>query len=220
MEQQKQAFILSYLPTFSPCQRRPQPAGEEDFAGISRKLGRLNQMFGGIGVSKLEICLVRHADAVDADGRQIPNDFQRPLSDKGETQAKLVGKALAAIGWKPHLLLHSPLVRTAQTAGLMAKGAHKLDVSWREESFAPLASGMGSGAVLEALRKRGDSGRLILVGHMPEMAEVAAWLLGTEPEAVHFPKAGAMLLSCPLGIQQGMARMEWFTNPEWHELAD
>lgn len=171
-------------------------------------------------MSKLEICLVRHADAVDADGREIPNDFQRPLSGKGETQAKLLGKALAAIGWKPGILLHSPLVRTTQTARLMAKGANKMDVSWQEESFGPLASGAGAGTILENLRKRGDSGRVVLVGHMPEMAEVAAWLLGAEPAAVHFPKAGAMLLSCPLGIQQGLARMEWFTNPEWHELAD
>ena len=171
-------------------------------------------------MSKLEICLVRHADALDADGRQIPTDFHRPLSGKGETQAKLVGKALAAIGWKPDLVLHSPLIRTKQTAEWMAKGALKLDVSWREEALAPLASGVGAGAVLESIRSRGDSGRVVLVGHMPEMAEVAAWLLGTEPESIPFPKAGAMLLSCPMGIQQGMARLEWFTHSGWHELAD
>lgn len=171
-------------------------------------------------MSKLELCLVRHADAVEADGRVIASDFQRPLSAEGQLQARLLGKALASIGWKPDLLLHSPLIRTCQSAHFMAEGAKKLSVTWKEEPLPALASGAGAGAILEALRKAGHTGRVVLVGHMPEMSEVAGWLLGAEPSGVHFPKAGAMLLACPLGMQEGMARLLWFTNPAWHELAD
>lgn len=171
-------------------------------------------------MSKLELCLVRHADAVEADGRMIASDFQRPLSAEGQLQARLLGKALASIGWKPDLLLHSPLIRTHESARFMAEGARKLSVSWKEEPFPALASGAGANGILEGLRKAGHAGRVVLVGHMPEMSEVAGWLLGADASGLHFPKAGAMLLACPLGLQEGMARLVWFTSPVWHELAD
>jgi len=171
-------------------------------------------------MAKLEICLVRHADALDADGRLVTSDAQRPLSGAGQLQARLLGKALAASGWHPDLLLHSPLVRTTQTANFMLEGAKKLSMHWKSEPFAPLASGAGIRMVLSGLEKANHKGKLVLVGHMPEVSELAGWFLGADPANLHFPKAGAMLISCPLGLAEGMASLKWFTDSAWHELAD
>lgn len=171
-------------------------------------------------MAKLELCIIRHADAVDADGKVITTDGQRPLSHKGEQQARLLGKALASIEWIPDLVLHSPLVRTTQTAELMAAGAKKLGVKWDTEPLNALTSGYGAPAAVRALEKREYQGRIALVGHMPEVAELAAWLLGANGGSLHFPKAAAMLLTCPLGIAEGLSRLLWFTGPVWHELAD
>lgn len=171
-------------------------------------------------MAKLELCIIRHADAVDADGRVITTDGQRPLSHKGEQQARLLGKALASIDWVPDLVLHSPLVRTTQTAQLMAAGAKKLGAQWETEPMNALTSGYGAQAAVRALEKREYKGRIALVGHIPEVAEFAAWLLGANGSGIHFPKAAAMLLACPMGITEGLSRLVWFTGPDWHELAD
>ena len=57
--------------------------------------------------------LLRHADAVDG----TPDD-ERPLSERGVTQAQDAGRALAGLGVTIDACLSSPKVRAVQTAQL------------------------------------------------------------------------------------------------------
>ncbi|HEX6459868.1 MAG TPA: phosphoglycerate mutase family protein [Thermoleophilaceae bacterium] len=59
------------------------------------------------------IWLLRHAEAEDGSP-----DEARPLTKKGEEQARAAGKALKALGVKFDLCLTSPRVRAEQTAKL------------------------------------------------------------------------------------------------------
>jgi phosphohistidine phosphatase len=60
------------------------------------------------------IWLLRHADAEDGSP-----DAERPLSAKGEQQARAVGAALAALGVELDACLASPRVRARDTARLV-----------------------------------------------------------------------------------------------------
>jgi len=172
-------------------------------------------------VRSLEVCLVRHADALDADGIRVTSDADRPLSAKGLLQAKLLGKSISAVGWQPDLILHSPLERARKTAlGLadILSGPHGHSV--KLHAIGQLASGFPVRPMIRVLQDLMLEGSVVLVAHMPELSDLAGWLLGADPASLPFPKAGAMLLSCPAGLSEGMGRLIWFTNPVWQELAD
>src|SRR5436309_15648892 len=64
----------------------------------------------------MELYVIRHADAVNLGEQNISEDADRPLSARGQAQAKMVGAALVAKGIRPALLVTSPLVRARQTA--------------------------------------------------------------------------------------------------------
>lgn len=64
----------------------------------------------------MQVYLVRHAHAVDAD-----ENFARPLSKRGEQQVVALAAFLGRSGvFQPAELWHSPLVRSRQTATLLA----------------------------------------------------------------------------------------------------
>jgi len=89
---------------------------------------------------------------VDEDGSP---DAERPLSEKGERQADIAGRALAALGVKLDACLSSPKVRAEQTARLACE---HLDVE--VEIAEQLRGGPFDAAGLAA--GRGD---VMLVGH-------------------------------------------------------
>lgn len=59
------------------------------------------------------IWLLRHAEAADG----TPDD-ERPLTARGEAQARAAGRALARLGVRPDLCLSSPKRRALETAAL------------------------------------------------------------------------------------------------------
>ena len=66
------------------------------------------------------LLLMRHAHAADGFASGAATDFDRPLSDRGRTEADAVGAALAAAGYAPDVVLASAAVRTRETADRVA----------------------------------------------------------------------------------------------------
>ena len=89
----------------------------------------------------------------------------------------MAGLALARLGLGFEAVLYSPKVRASQTAELAAEG-------WAEEQRARLAvlpalAGGFDGAQARAeMALVGDEGRLLLVGHEPDLSNVVAQLTG------------------------------------------
>lgn len=75
-----------------------------------------------------QIILVRHAKALEL-SEFSGTDFERPLSDKGQSSSKIVAKYLRLIGVRPDKIIASPAVRTKQTAESIASqyGIDKID---------------------------------------------------------------------------------------------
>ena len=121
-----------------------------------------------------QLWLLRHAEA-EPHGTRV--DSQRRLTERGEAQARAAGVALARLGASFDEVLFSPKVRAHQTAELAA-------AAWSEEqrgrlsAHAPLAGGFDAADARTALAGIGEDGRLLLVGHEPDLSRLAGDLAG------------------------------------------
>src|SRR6056297_3497676 len=66
----------------------------------------------------MELLIIRHGKAEQA-GVVPGGDAARPLTEHGTHQFRKVAKWIAKHGPGPELILHSPLVRTTQTAHIL-----------------------------------------------------------------------------------------------------
>ena len=134
------------------------------------------------------IYLIRHADAVSDEV-----DPARPLSARGRDQVARVCAMLGKGSFKPAEIWHSPLVRSRETAELLAKG---LKLS------APLVLKPGlepddDPSVIAALLKA-QTADIAAVGHEPHLGVLACLMVhGPTRPAIFFPfpKAGVLALS-------------------------
>jgi phosphohistidine phosphatase len=160
----------------------------------------------------VELYLIRHAEALALGERGITNDEERPLTEKGETQAVQLAKVFQKRGIVLDKLLTSPLVRTVQTAEIMLK-------VWENPKLAlehcpELAPGAKLRKLSKTLLKSGGE-KIGLVGHMPQLGDFAAWMLGYKKAQIEFAKGGAALIECGDLPCKGHGALEWLVTPEW-----
>jgi phosphohistidine phosphatase SixA len=119
-----------------------------------------------------QLVLVRHALAEPAVG-SVP-DTQRGLRPEGVAQARAAGQALASLRTEPHAAIcSSPTRRCLESAAAIARELlPPLDVEPRIE----LAEAADH-ADLRALAE-GSADGTILVGHQPQLVQLAAALVG------------------------------------------
>jgi phosphohistidine phosphatase len=125
-----------------------------------------------------QLWLLRHAEAEPHGTR---SDSERRLTVRGEAQARAAGAALARIDAGFDAVLFSPKARAQQTAELAAE---EWDDSQRERLHvhAPLAGGFGAREALDALAGLPADGRLLLVGHEPDLSGVIGELTGARAD--------------------------------------
>jgi phosphohistidine phosphatase len=134
-----------------------------------------------------QLWLLRHAEAEPHGTRA---DAQRRLTERGERQARAAGLALTRLEASFELILFSPKVRAAQTAELAAEG-------WSDQARSamsahpPLAGGFSAVQAREAIAGAGEDGRLLLIGHEPDLSRVAADIAGGR---VDMKKGGVAVL--------------------------
>jgi phosphohistidine phosphatase len=121
-----------------------------------------------------QLWLLRHADAEPHGTRP---DAERRLTERGERQARLAGVAIARIGVEFEALLSSPRERALRTATVAAQEWSEAQRS-RLEVHQPLEGGFDAEQALVALAGMSADGRLLIVGHEPDLSRVVAQLTG------------------------------------------
>jgi len=121
-----------------------------------------------------QLWLLRHAEAEPHGTRA---DAERRLTVRGEGQARAAGVALARLDAAFDAVLFSPKVRAQQTAELAAEewGPAQQELL---RSYPPLAGGFDAREALGELAGVAGDGRLLLVGHEPDLSGVIAELTG------------------------------------------
>lgn len=164
----------------------------------------------------MELILMRHGKALNVGAPGIHRDADRPLSDEGRATVREVARALKALGPRPELILTSPLPRAAQTAALVAD-----TLGVQVEPCSALALGADPAEVADAVRHH-PRDCLMLVGHMPDLAELAGhWIGATASAGLAFKKAGMALITFEGHPRAGSGLLEWLVPPRvWRVKMD
>jgi phosphohistidine phosphatase len=122
-----------------------------------------------------QLWLLRHADAEPHGTRP---DSQRRLTPRGEQQARAAGIAIEHMAVAFDQVLFSPKVRARATAALAAEGWSERQRALLREHL-PLAGGFDVPQALDALTGvPAQDGRLLLVGHEPDLSLTVGGLTG------------------------------------------
>ena len=155
-----------------------------------------------------ELYLVRHAIAAER-GSEWPDDTKRPLTERGISRFKEAVKGLRRLDIALDEIFTSPLVRARQTADLLAAG---LEGKPPVKVLDGLAPGHTSSAVITQLAKVARRRRVALVGHEPELGELAAQLIGAG-RALPFKKGGICRIDLGSLTSKQAASLVWFLPP-------
>lgn len=158
--------------------------------------------------SPCELYLVRHAIAAER-GKEWPDDGKRPLTERGISRFKEVVKGLHRLDVAIDEIFSSPLVRAKQTAELLSAG---LEGGPPVKMLDALAPGHTSAAVMSGLAKAAKRRRIALVGHEPDLGELAAYLIGAG-RALPFKKGGICRIDVGSLTSRRAAALVWFIPP-------
>lgn len=149
----------------------------------------------------MRLVLIRHGDAEDYAG----SDFQRNLTEKGRKQAGKIGKFLSKIDdLDKAVLVFSPYLRAAQTAEGIQKSSTHYYTSIEDKR---LGCGMTPQDALGVVKELSTEDTIIMVGHQPDMGDLAAFLLGSHGAAVEVKKASVLIFEM-YGFRSGGGCLE------------
>ena len=159
-------------------------------------------------MATLELYLIRHGVAAER-GEDFPDDSKRPLTNGGISRLRKEAKALDAIGVAIDHIITSPLVRTKQTADIFAESLKSKPSVSQSDALAPAGT---STAVVQELAKHMRKGRIALVGHEPNIGELAGRLIGARMP-LEFKKGAICRIDFEVFPPKGTGTLRWFVPP-------
>ncbi len=135
----------------------------------------------------MDVILLRHGPAGEADPAQWPDDHDRPLTMDGRERVRRAAETLRTLDAVPTRIVASAAARAWATAEIVASElCLEAPEAWPE--LLPEADAAPVAARLRALGK----GAVLVVGHQPTLEELASLLLTGSPSGcrVHVDKAG------------------------------
>lgn len=160
-------------------------------------------------MATLELYLIRHGIAAER-GEKYPDDSKRPLTAEGISSLRKEVKGLVRLGVTFDQIISSPLVRTRQTADVLAQGLPSKPPIALADALAPAGS---AASVLQELSKYMRKGSVALVGHEPNLGELAARLIGART-AFEFRKGGVCRIDFEVFPPKGLGHLQWFVTPK------
>ena len=172
-----------------------------------RPYGRL---VGNLGGDPIQLYLIRHGIAADR-GPDYPDDSHRPLTEVGVARMRLEAVALAALGVSFDHIISSPLVRARQTADIVAgDGAPSTSVPVTDSEA--LAFDGTPDDVRQVLARYPDAGSIALVGHEPNIGELAGALTGAR-WPLRFKKGAVCRIDVTGNHHGPPGELRWFLTP-------
>lgn len=151
----------------------------------------------------------RHAKAVK---HGYENDFSRDLLPKGMDDGHHMGRYLKRMDFLADLVITSPANRALQTAELVTQ--HTGERLVRDERLYQSQWN----TLMDILREQAPSLQAIrLVGHNPELEELAAALCGIRPGGIHLATCGILCIQCDIDgwdeLKENSGALEWYIRP-------
>jgi len=158
----------------------------------------------------MKLVLFRHGPAGSRDASRWPDDALRPLTPEGRERTLRAAHGLVRLVRDIGLVRTSPLIRSEQTARILA------DVLEHEEApvtWAALLPGEPRRRIVEALAKLDGTETVALVGHEPDLGKLAGWFVFGAPAPLPLKKAGACVIQFVGPVREGNGRLTGFYSP-------
>lgn len=160
-------------------------------------------------MAMLSLFLVRHGLAAER-GPEWPDDSKRPLTAPGMERLRREAQGLAEINVGFDQIVTSPLLRARQTADIFAevlKGKPPVAVA---DALAPAGT---PAAVIHEIARHVRKARVALVGHEPNLGELAAHLIGARTP-LEFKKGGICQIDFDVLPPKGVGSLRLFLTPK------
>jgi phosphohistidine phosphatase len=151
---------------------------------------------------------MRHAEAVEESGTL--RDEWRYLTEKGRLTSDKICSSVAKNGPKPRLTITSPLTRAVQTAEIAAEKACRKNVVIASGLLLP---GTDINDLIAYLKSCKDAGRVLLVGHEPQLGSLVAALLDRKNESISLKKSACVALELDPDKEDKPAHFLWYLVP-------
>jgi phosphohistidine phosphatase len=156
----------------------------------------------------LELYLIRHGLAAER-GPDYPDDSKRPLTSRGIADLRKQARALNALDVGFDLIIASPLTRTKQTADIIAESLTTKPTVTTTDALAPAGT---PAAVIHELTRHAKKSRIALVGHEPNIGELAARLIGAR-SPIRFKKGAVCRIDFNGLPPKALGELRWFLPP-------
>ncbi len=160
----------------------------------------------------MKLILMRHAEAIPGG-----DDFKRPLSRTGEEDAQRMASLLIATSWKIDELRASPLVRACQTRDIILKQLKKEQQTTIAKVDPRLKPGFSQKLCIDILHEieEEEMEGSVWIFHAPEVAQIAAYLVGMREENFYFTPGCMMALNLPIPNPVERALPIWQNQPQY-----
>ncbi|MCB9853483.1 MAG: phosphohistidine phosphatase SixA [Phycisphaerales bacterium] len=157
------------------------------------------------------VYLIRHAIAEERSPHGHADDAARRLTDRGVSRMKRNVAALDALNVELDAIWTSPLIRARETAELLIQLLRR---GGRIDTVDDLAPSGNHAALLARLAASDNSDGVALVGHEPDMGEIASLLLCGEADSVMaFKKGGVACIDFNGGCDPPAGMLQWLLTP-------
>jgi len=158
-----------------------------------------------------ELYIMRHGIAVMRTVTAMIDDAKRPLTPEGKQKMHAIASGLVRMGLEVDWILSSPLVRAVETAEIVGE---TLNSKPPLDFCDALRPGGQPEALIAFLAKRSNRRRVLVVGHEPDLGELAARLIGAGRNAnMSFKKGGCCLISFNVFPPKAPGQLMWWLTP-------
>jgi phosphohistidine phosphatase len=159
-----------------------------------------------------ELYIMRHGIAVDRGSAGFSDDTKRPLTPEGKKKMKELMAGLVRLGFDVNWIVSSPLVRAAETAEIVVD---ELGSRIPLDFCDALRPGGSPEALITFLAKHADRKRVLVVGHEPDLSELATRLIGAGRHAnLAFKKGGCCLITFQEFPPRSPGQLVWWLTPK------
>ena len=154
----------------------------------------------------MKLYLVRHAEAIERSG--TTPDASRYLTTKGRLAFRKIARRVRKAGIAPAVIFTSPLLRSVQTAEILAERLkHKGAVVVAKE----ISPGFGIQDLRSLLANAGSPEEAAFVGHEPDLGDLAGTLLAL-PGGFPLRKGAVVAVEVGGSVQAGTAKFLWMED--------
>jgi phosphohistidine phosphatase len=155
--------------------------------------------------------VMRHGLAVARGSVRFSDDAQRALLPEGKEKMREIAEGLKRMGFEVDWIVTSPLVRAVETAAIIAE-------SLASNAPVDVCEAMRPGGSLEDvitfLARRPSRTRVLVVGHEPDLSELAARLIGAGRNAnLAFKKGGCCMINFDEFPPRSPGQLVWWLTP-------